>query len=102
MFIHYCHNELDCDEGNRGHDRMVVEFTTTYMQSVPITTKLVSSNPIHGEVYSIQHYVIKFVIDLCQVGRFFHVLWFYSTNKTDRHNINEILMKVALSTINQP
>jgi hypothetical protein len=36
---------------------------------------------------------------LCQVGRFFHVLWFYSTKKTDRHNINEILMKVALSTI---
>jgi hypothetical protein len=32
--------------------------------SVPITTKVVSSNPIHGEVYLIQHYVIKFVIDL--------------------------------------
>ena len=31
------------------------------MQSVPITTKAVSSNPTHGEV--IQHYVIKFVID---------------------------------------
>ena len=31
------------------------------VQSVPITTKAVSSNPIHGEVYSIQHYVIKFV-----------------------------------------
>jgi hypothetical protein len=25
----------------------------------------------------------------------------YSTNKTDRHNIAEILLKVALSTINQ-
>ena len=34
------------------------------MQSVPITTKDVSSNPIYGEVYSIQHYVIKFVSDL--------------------------------------
>ena len=31
------------------------------VQSVPITTKLVSSNPVHGEVYSIEHYVIKFV-----------------------------------------
>ena len=31
------------------------------VQSVPITTKFVSSNPTHGEVYSIQHYVIKFV-----------------------------------------
>ena len=29
------------------------------MQSVPITTKVVSSNPVHGEVYSIQHYVIN-------------------------------------------
>jgi hypothetical protein len=26
-----------------------------------ITTKVVSSNPVHSEVYSIQHYVIKFV-----------------------------------------
>ena len=34
------------------------------LQSVPITTKVVSSNPTHGEVYSIQLYVIKFVSDL--------------------------------------
>jgi hypothetical protein len=33
------------------------------MQSVPITTN-VSSNPARGEVYLIQHYVIKFVSDL--------------------------------------
>ena len=32
------------------------------MQSVPITTEVVSSNPAHVEVYSIQHYLIKFVI----------------------------------------
>jgi hypothetical protein len=44
--------------------------------------------------------VIKFVSDLRQVG-----LWFSpgtpvsSTNKTDCHNIAEILLKVALSTI---
>ena len=44
------------------------------MQSVPITTKIVSSNPVHGEVYMIQHYVIKFVSDLRQVGGFFRVL----------------------------
>ena len=49
-----------------------------------------------------QHYVIKFVSDLRQVGR-----WFSpgtpvsSSNKTDRHDITEILLKVALSTINQ-
>jgi len=36
----------------------------------------VSSNPAHGEVYSIQHYVIKFVSDLLQVCDFLQVLWF--------------------------
>jgi hypothetical protein len=34
------------------------------VQSVPIITKVVSSNPVHGEVYSIQQYVIKYVNDL--------------------------------------
>jgi hypothetical protein len=58
----------------------------------------VQSVPIHGEVYSIQHYVIKSVT--C-------IYWWFSpgtpvssTNKTDRHNITEILLKVALNTIN--
>jgi hypothetical protein len=43
----------------RGHDR-----------------KVASSNPVHGEVYSIQHYVIKFISDLWKVGAFLQVLWF--------------------------
>jgi hypothetical protein len=38
--------------GCRGRDRMVVEF---------ITTNVLSLNPVHGKVYSLQHYVIKFV-----------------------------------------
>jgi hypothetical protein len=46
------------------------------VQSVPITTKVVSSNPIHGEVYSIQHYVIKFVSDLRQVSCFLQIFRF--------------------------
>ena len=46
------------------------------MQSVPITTNVVSSNPAHGKVNSIKHYVIKFVSDLRQVGGFLRVLWF--------------------------
>ena len=37
-------------------------------------TKVVSLNPTHGEVYWIQHYVIKFVSDLRQVGGFLQVL----------------------------
>ena len=51
--------------GRRGRDRM---------QSVPITTDVVSSNLDQGEVYNI--YVIKFVSDLRQVGGFLWVLWF--------------------------
>ena len=46
------------------------------MQSEPITTKVVSSKPVQGEVYLIQHYVIKFVSDLRQVGGFLRVLMF--------------------------
>ena len=44
--------------------------------SVPITTNVVSSNSVHGEVYSIQHYYMKFVSDLRQVGGFLRVLRF--------------------------
>jgi hypothetical protein len=36
-------------------------------------SKVVISNPAHGEVYSIQHYVIKFVSDLQQVGGFLKI-----------------------------
>ena len=46
------------------------------VQSVPITTKVVSVNPVHGEVYWIQHYVIKFVSDLRQVSGFLRVFRF--------------------------
>jgi hypothetical protein len=52
----YAFRPLRCEEN-------VVGFTTT-VQSVPITTKVVSSNPAHGEAYSIQLYVIQFVNDL--------------------------------------
>ena len=44
-----------------------------HMQSVPITTKVVCSNPGDGEMYSIQHYVITFVNDLRQFGGFLRV-----------------------------
>ena len=42
----------------------------------------------HGEVYSIQHYMIKFASDLRKVGGFVR-------------DITEILLKIALNTINQ-
>ena len=61
---------------------------------------LLSSNPVHGEVYSIQHFRIKLVSDLRQVSGFLQALRFPSTIKTDRHDITEILLKVTLNTIN--
>jgi hypothetical protein len=63
------------------------------VQSMPITTKVGNSNTAHGEVYSIQLYVIKFV------SGFLPGTQVSSTNKTDHHDITEILLKVALNTI---
>ena len=66
------------------------------MQSVPITTNVVSSNLDQGEVYDI--YVIKFVRDL----RWFSLGPLVSSiNETDRHDISEIVLKVALNSIKQ-
>jgi hypothetical protein len=62
------------------------------VQSVPIATNVVISNPVHGEVYSMKHYVIK-IVAICDMSVVF------STNKADRHDITEILLKVALNTI---
>ena len=72
------------------------------VQSVPITTKVVSLNPVHGEVYSIQHYVISFSVTCDRTVRFSPGTPVSFTNKTVRHDITEILLKVALNTINQP
>jgi hypothetical protein len=80
--------------GEKGNYMSFFKKTKTFS----ITTKGVSSNPVHGEVYSIQHYVIK-VCQWLATG-----LWFSpgpqvsSTYKTDRHDITEILLKVALNT----
>ena len=85
---------------------MVVGFTTNYA----ITTKVVSSNPAHGEVSLIQHCVIKYVSDLRQVYQWFSpgppvssVVFscppVSSTNKTDHSDTTEILLKVTLNTI---
>ena len=68
------------------------------MQSVSITTYIVSLNLAHGEVYC--SYNIMFVSDLWQVGGFSVGTSVSSTNKTDRHDIVEIFLKLALNTIN--
>ena len=66
------------------------------MQSVHITTNVVCWNPGHGEMYMIQHYMIKFVSDLRQVGG---LLRFPQPIKLI--DITDKLLKVALSTIKQ-
>ena len=48
---------------------------------------------------TIQHYTIKFVSDLQQVSDFLRATHVSSTNKTDRHHITEILLKVMLNTV---
>ena len=40
------------------------------------TTNVVRSNPTHGDVYSIQLYLIKFVYDFRQVGDFLQIFQF--------------------------
>jgi hypothetical protein len=60
--------------GRPGCDRMVAGSTTTY--AVSDFTTNVSLNPVHGKVYSMQHYVMKFVGDLRQVGGFLRVFRF--------------------------
>jgi hypothetical protein len=72
---------------------MIVWGFDLSVQSVPITTKVVNSNPAHEKVYTIQHYVIKFVSGIRQVASFLGVLRF----PPPKNDISEILLKVALN-----
>jgi hypothetical protein len=62
-----------------------------------IITKVMSSNPVHGEVYSIQN--CDRVCQLFATGRWFSLV--SSINKTDHQDITGILLKVALNTMDQ-
>ena len=63
-------------------------------------TKVVRSNAAHGEMDLMQHYVIKFVSDVRQVGGFLRELRFiHQQNWRPRYSLNNnILLKVALNT----
>jgi hypothetical protein len=87
--------------GRRGDDGMVVGFITTYAISTYLTTNTEFESRL-GEVYSLQHYVIKFISDLRQVRWFSPGIPVSCTNKTDRRDIVEILLKVTLNTIPPP
>ena len=72
-------SKLRIKKGRRGRDRIVIGLP---MQSVPITTDVVSSNLDRGEMYN------SSVVFPGYSGFF-------------RHDIAEILLKIALSTIKQ-
>jgi hypothetical protein len=64
------------------------------MQSVPITTKVMSSSSAHGEVYSMRAST-TLCDKVCQrlaTGRRFSPV--SSTSNTDNHDITEIMLKV--------
>jgi hypothetical protein len=63
------------------------------MQSLPITTKDVSLNAAQGEMYSIQHYVIKLDQGLVTGQWFSPGIPVSSINKTGCHYIAKILLK---------
>jgi len=66
------------------------------MQSVPITTNVVSSNPAQARC---TRYNIAFFQWLAKGRKFSPGIPLSSTNKTDRHDIAEILLRVTLNTI---
>ena len=72
---------------------MSVGFTTIYAINTSHHYRF-EFEPRSGEVYSIQHYVIKFVSDLRQVDGFLRVLQFPPPIKL----VAMILLKVALNT----
>ena len=78
----------------------MIKFVSDLMQHyvIKFVSDLIQHYVIKFVSDLIQHYVIKFVSDLQQFGGF---LWYSSsfTNKTDRHDIAETLLKVALNTI---
>ena len=50
------------------HCILIKNEILSWKEDLELATKVVSSNLVHGEVYSIQHYVIKFVSDLRLCG----------------------------------
>jgi len=73
--------------GRSGHDRMVVGFTTTYAISDYHHWSCEFESRT-GDVYSIQHHVIKFVSDLRQVCGFLRALQIPPPKNWPRDNWN--------------
>ena len=85
--------------GRRGRDRIVVGFTTTYAISANLPLRLWVRIPL-----------MRDVLDTTLCDKVYQWLatsrWFSpgtpvsSTNKTDHYDITEVVLKVALNTIN--
>ena len=91
--------ELRQRRGHHSYDLMVDGFTTT----CAISTNHHWSCEFEScswQVYLIQHFVIKFCQWLAAGGCFSPGIPVSSTNKTDCHDIIEILLKVALNITN--
>jgi hypothetical protein len=82
-------------EDLRGRDRMAVGFTIVYAISA-YHHWCCEFESRSGR--SVQHYVIKLSV-ICNRSVVFTRSLVSSTNKTDRHDIAEILLKVTLNTI---
>jgi hypothetical protein len=91
-----CYNmhQVIC-RGLRDCGRMVVWFTTTNAISAYHHWCCEFESRLG---WGVKHYVIKFVSDLRQAGGFLRVLPVSPINKSDRHDITEMLLKV-LNTI---
>ena len=72
----YHNGKYQCFDGGRRCRTCGSWIYKLHVQSVSITTKVVSLNAAHGKVYSIQHYMRKFASKLRQVGGFRRVLNF--------------------------
>jgi len=82
--------------GRRGRGRMVVGFTTTY------TISTYHNYRCEFETHSGDTTLFDKVWQWLMAGRWFTPgTLISSTNKTDRHDITEILLKEALNTINE-
>ena len=93
LLVDQYHNFLFTEGGRRGRVRMVVVFTFTYVIGAYHHWGCEFESRSGRDV---EHYVIKLFSDLRPVCDFSPVSF---TNKTDRHDIAEILLKVALNTI---
>ena len=99
--MYYIQHQQTSSRGRRGRDRMVVGFTTTYAIGAYHHWSCVAFDFRSVEMYSIQHYVIKFVSDFVAGCWFSSGTTVSSTNNTDRHDITEIVLQRALNNINQ-